>query len=191
MTTLLVFSGLFAFAQSAVPAAPNCDQILGTTKAAMQKEADANCKSVTRCVTCTDKKLGQLLYTTMVVNPTSKCASSGSKASMDTNVAERGPAGTTAKATVDRPTAPSFELVQERCEDGTGINIDVFMPGNAMQCTKDQYAFLWEIDGGKGGHAANLQCACGKVAQLTVTEIKTGLSQMRRIELLPCSKSKE
>ena len=192
---LLLFSCQFANAQrnkvaqrsSALPVLPACDVILSSTKAEMQKVADATCKSVTRCVPCSDARLGQDVYVTLVVNPiAADCVPAKAQAS-GTVQAERAPPPTPAANEV-LPENPVFEIRQARCEDGTGVDLDVFIPGNAMQCSKDQYAFLWEIDGGKGGHAPTLNCACGKTAQLTVTDIKTGRSLTKEVTLLPCGK---
>ena len=189
LASLFLFAGQFVSAQNAIPAPPSCDQILSSTKAAMQKEADANCRSVTRCVACTDKKSAQVIYATMIVDPSAqRCKTAPTKAAGNTMAAERSPVKAAGKAAEILPETPVFEFLQERCEDGTGVNLDVYIAGNAMRCTKDQYAFLWEIDGGKGGHATRQECICGKVAQLTLTDTKTGLSQTKRVELLPCAK---
>jgi len=174
-------------AQDAIPAPPACDLIIENAQAELQKEADAGCKTAMRCVACTDKKSGAVVYANMVAHP--KCLpQSDAKAAAAAPTDRKKPTGVTATATDTRPAPPHFEIIQERCEDGSGADLTVFIPGNAMRCSKDQYSFLWEIDGGKGGHAPDLQCACGKVAELTVTDIKTGLSQTKRLELLPCGK---
>lgn len=194
---LVFFSCQFANAQkrtaqrsSAIPALPVCDKILSEAKAEMQKQADATCKSVTRCVPCNDTRLNHNLYVTLVVNPiAAKCMPAKAQASGAVQAERAPPAAAVAPAANEiLPENPVFEIRQAVCENGAGVDLDVFIPGNAMQCSKDQYSFLWEIDGGKGGHSSTINCACGKTAQLTVTEIKTGRSLTKEVTLLPCGK---
>lgn len=185
-------SGLFCLstitlsAQDALPAPPACDKIMATTQGDLQKQADASCKTVTRCIACSEKKSGAVAYVTLVAQP--KCnapANSDVAAAAVTDRKKQAGVVTTSKT---RPELPNFDILQQRCEDGSGADLSPFIPGDAAQCNKDRYSYLWEIDGGKGGHAPDLKCVCGKVAVLTVTDSQTGLSRSKQIELLPCGK---
>ncbi len=185
LSGLFCLTTVFLSAQDAIPAPPACDKIMASTQGDLQIQADASCKTVTRCIACTEKKSGAVAYVTLVAQP--KC-----KAQPNSNVAAAAPTDRKkqvgATITNTRPELPNFDIIQQRCEDGSGADLSPFIPGDAAQCSKDRYSYLWEVDGGKGGHAADLKCACGKVAKLTVTDMKTGLSHTKQIELLPCGK---
>jgi hypothetical protein len=185
LASLFCLSANLTLAQDAIPAPPTCDKVLATTQADLQKQADATCTTATRCVACSEKKSGAVVYATLLAQPNCKTPPRETRANPSANTDFNKP-NTVAKAADTRPGPPVFDIFQERCEDGSGVDLDVFIPGNAMECSKDQYSFLWEVDGGKGGHTADLKCACGKTAKLTVTNIKTGLSYTKRVELLPC-----
>jgi hypothetical protein len=173
-------------AQDAIPAPPACDKIMASTQGDLQKEADANCKTATRCIACTEKKSGAVAYVTLVAQP--KCnVRSNNDVAAAAPTDRKTPAGAAA-TTKTRPAPPTFDILQQRCEDGSGIDLKPLIPGDAAECSKDRYSYLWEIDGSKGGHASDLKCACGKVATLTVTDAKTGLSYSRQVKLSPCRK---
>lgn len=187
LTGLFLSAALFVSAQPE-KAPPTCDQALASAQAELQKQANETCYSATRCITCTEKKSGAVVYATLVAKPTCKPDRKQKADPSPTSMAEHNKPNTVAKAAEPRPAPPMVDVLQQRCEDGSGVDLSVFIPGNTLQCGKGDFSFLWEVDGGKNGHAAELQCVCGKVAQVTVTDTKTGLSSVKRIELMPCGK---
>ncbi len=184
---LFCLPAVFSTAQNAIEVPPPCGDVLASTQAELQKMANATCRSATRCVPCTEKKSGAVVYATLLAQPRCKAPEVPTKVQGPAQT-ERNPPQPNVAQAEPKPTLPVFEIVQQRCESGQGADLSVYIPGNTLQCGKGQYAFLWEIDGGKGGHADTVPCACGKIAQLTVTDIKTGLSQTKKLELIPCSK---
>lgn len=186
-------SGLFCLttvnlsAQGALPAPPACDKIMATAQGDLQKQADASCKTETRCIVCSEKKSGAVAYVTLVAQPKCNAPANGDVAAAA--ITDRKKQVGIATTTNTRPELPNFDILLQRCEDGSGADLKPFIPGDAAQCNKERYSYLWEIDGGKGGHAADLKCACGKVAKLTVTDSQTGLSQTKQVALLPCGKN--
>jgi hypothetical protein len=147
-------------------AEPNfCDAVLEATSKKLQDEANATCTTQYNCVECTDRKTGMKLYATMVVQPTNPTCKVVTEISVKEDAVSR---GSEAKAVDFRA-----ELLQSPCFAG-GTNLEVFLPGYGQ--ASREFSYLWEIDGSKGGHLPNVQCACGKEAKVRVTQLATGES---------------
>ncbi len=175
---LLMLSATGATAQNAntvtskKPATPHCDEILPTVKKQAQQEANQNCKTVTVCTECIEKASKLKIDAVQVIQPTCDGA-----AQMEDLVVESKVAYKTMRLNV--------QILQSPCIN-KGMNLEAFVPGANQNPNRSQYAFLWEIDGKKAGHEKTINCTCGKVAVVRVTDTNSGISISRTARLKGC-----
>lgn len=143
-----------------------CDQFIEATNKKLKEEANATCTTQYTCVECTDRTSNMKIYATMVVQPDNPNCKGASEISIKEDAVSRG-------AEKKGTTEFRAELLQSPCITG-GTNLEVFIPGYGK--ASQAFSYLWEIDGGKGGHLPSLQCACGKEAKVRVTQLATGES---------------
>ncbi len=141
-----------------------CDQVITATNKKLKEEANATCASQHTCVECTDRTTMMKIYATMVVQPDKPNCKMVSEIAISDDAVSRG---------TETRTGFRAELLQSPCFAG-GTNLEVFLPGYGE--ASREFSYLWEIDGGKGGHLPTIQCACGKEAKVRVTQLATGES---------------
>lgn len=84
------------------------------------------------------------------------------------------------------PSLPfNFNLIASHCiAGGVGLSVDIENPS--------EYAFLWEINGGHGGHdMSTLTCLCGDSATVYIMRLADGVSISKSIALPPCGAEKK
>jgi hypothetical protein len=147
-----------ADAKKAVPAKVKyCDTALPEAEKRMKAEANNTCTTQHICVECTERTSKVTIAATMVVQP------------------DKGNCKPVTDITCEECDAVDFtaRILQSPCFAG-GTNLEVIIPGYGKDSR--EFSYLWEIDGGKGGHLASIQCACGKIARVRVTQLATGKS---------------
>ena len=153
-------------ASNSLAEANYCDQVLAATSKKLKAEANSTCATQYTCVECTDRTTMMKIYATMVVQPDNPICKMATEIAVKEDAASRG---------ADKEPTSRFraELLQSPCFAG-GTNLEVFLPGYGQ--ASREFSYLWEVDGGKGGHLPSLQCACGKEAKVRVTQLATGES---------------
>jgi hypothetical protein len=141
-----------------------CDQVIANTNKRLKEEANATCATQHTCVECTDRTTMMKIYATMVVQPDKPGCKVATEIAISDDAVSRG---------TETRTGFRAELLQSPCFAG-GTNLEVFLPGYGQ--ASREFSYLWEIDGGKGGHLPTIQCACGKEAKVKVTQLATGES---------------
>lgn len=182
MLTVIAATVLLQPAQAQSPTNPGreyCDELLPKVQKELQDDANAQCQTLYVCLECVERKSNQVLYATIVVQPTSpNCRSLKEISTLDTPPSRGN----------EKPKRPRFqvEIIQSPCF-AEGNNLEVFIPGWG-QGTRE-FSYLWEIDGNKGGHLPSVTCACGKEARVRVTHLPSGESVVKIIKLSPCNDS--
>ena len=153
-----------------------------------QITANAECRTVLQCVECTDSKSKEKTCKTVSVQPDKKSCLNASEIPQNVNIGTP----SNGKQTLVEPFV--VEIIQNYCYNG-GISLEAMVPvdGQSSMDGKAQasmYSFLWEIDGGKGGHSARLHCVTGKKATVRVTKLSSGESVTRVVNLTTASAQK-
>lgn len=148
--------------------APYCDELLPRLVEQMQVEAESNCKTVTNCVLCRDRKVDADLYITLFAQPNSqKCKRAAVDIAYKLEKSQRVPDFT-------------FEVLQSVCIK-SGVNLELSFPDRNIETAK--YSFAWEVDGKPAGTKMQVNCVCGKTASVTVTEKATRRKVVKTMRL--------
>lgn len=189
LAATIICTAALVTAQKPTPGVQKCNALISDVQNAIQKQADESCRTITEQIACTDDKTGRVVYTTLVAQPRCKTIKNNKVQKAMKNQPKAGAPKATSgddPGPGTRPAAPYVDIMQWTCEAGTGLDLEVFVPGNATRCETNRYSYIWEIDGRKQGHAAQLQCICGRKAKVTVTDSQTGLSTTKEIDLMGC-----
>lgn len=163
---------------------PYCDEVIPAKKAEMQKDANENCKTVSTCVNCMERKSKIQICAALTVQPDAKSQNCRPVAVEKTVVEKR--ASKSRGTGISEATAEPFSLdvLQSVCETGGGTDLSVSIDNNKT-CNDSNYSILWEIDGKKAGHEAKVECICGRSATVRVTD-PDGNVVSRTIRLNTC-----
>ncbi|MBK8555157.1 MAG: hypothetical protein IPL65_05010 [Lewinellaceae bacterium] len=179
--------------KTAKSALPYCDAVLKTEKVALQKEANSACASKMVCMPCMERTTKTAIHACLVAHPTTPaCAAVGAE---PVEVERAAPSGTANRnQTPANNTAVAqafdFEIMRSVC-DRSGVSLEVFIPGNTCGDTRETYTYLWELDGGKGGHESKVECTCAKEVKVIVTKSSTGERVTKMIRLQPTCESND
>ncbi len=134
-----------------------CDAALPAAEKRLKADANNTCTTQHICVECTERTSKVTIAATVVVQP------------------DKGNCKPVTDITCKECDAVDFtaRILQSPCFAG-GTNLEVLLPGYGEGSR--EFSYLWEIDGGKGGHLPSIQCACGKEARVRVTQLATGKS---------------
>ncbi|MBK9013776.1 MAG: hypothetical protein IPM82_06640 [Saprospiraceae bacterium] len=70
-----------------------------------------------------------------------------------------------------------YNIISSFCyADGLSLGVNIAYP--------KKYTYLWEINGGPGGHNITVDCVCGSYAKIRVMRLSDGL-QVSKIIFLP------
>ncbi|MEZ4943082.1 MAG: hypothetical protein R3D58_19570 [Saprospiraceae bacterium] len=148
--------------------APYCDDVLPKLVEQMQAEAESNCKTVSNCVRCRDRKVDADMYITLFAQPNSqKCKRAVVDIAYKLEKSQRQPDFT-------------FEVIQSGCIK-SGVNLEISFPDRNIE-TAD-YTFAWEVDGKPAGTKMQVNCVCGKTASVTVTQKTTRRKVVKTMRL--------
>ncbi|MCB0532267.1 MAG: hypothetical protein H6574_08215 [Lewinellaceae bacterium] len=155
-------------AASADQIAPYCDELLPKVLEQMQIEAESNCKTVSNCILCRDRKVDADLYITLFAQPNSqKCKRAVTDIAYKLEKKQRVPDFT-------------FEVLQSTCIK-SGVSLELSFPDRNIETSK--YSFAWEVDGKPAGTQMQVNCVCGKTASVTVTEKATRRKVVKTMRL--------
>lgn len=147
---------------------PYCDDVLPKLVEQMQVEAESNCKTVSNCVRCRDRKVEADMYITLFAQPNSqKCKRAAVDIAYKLEKSQRQPDFT-------------FEVLQSVCIK-SGVNLDLSFPDHNIETAN--YSFAWEVDGKPAGTKMQVHCVCGKTASVTVTEKATRRKVVKTMRL--------
>ena len=158
-----------------------CEEAVKAARKANQVRANAECRTVFQCVECIDSRSKEKTCKSLSVQPDKKSCLNASEIPQNINI------GTSPsdKQTVVEPFG--LEIIQNHCYNG-GVSLEAIVPTDGQsnidgKAQATMYSFLWEIDGGKGGHAAVLNCVTGKKATVRVTKLSSGEAVTRVVNL--------
>jgi hypothetical protein len=85
-----------------------------------------------------------------------------------------------AEEKISPATVFSYDLMLSYCfGGGATVRVDLANP--------EEYVFLWEVDGGHGGHdSSSIACICGTSATVHVTRLSDGVKISRTAALPAC-----
>ena len=150
-----------------------CDAKLPPEGKRLQELANETCTTQTACVACMDRASKIALAATLVVQPDKE----GCKPATDIATED---AAISKGAQKQKPTSFHAQILQSPCIAG-GTSLEVYIPGSGH--ASREFSYLWELDGGKGGHQPKQTCICGKWAKVRVTRLATGESVTLSIKL--------
>jgi hypothetical protein len=143
-----------------------CELLLPKLERELKDEANATCTTQSACVECLDKASRIALAATLVVQPDKEGCKPATDITTDDAALSRG-------SQKQKPASFRAQILQSPCIAG-GTSLEVYIPGYGH--ASREFSYLWEIDGGKGGHLPKLTCICGKSARVRVTRLATGES---------------
>lgn len=155
----------------------SCKLVLAKAQKALQLKANDECRTLIQCVSCEDPQTKQKTCVKVVAQPQrSKCGQA-----VEVVPLEQG------SATSGFQNGFEVEIVQWPCYE-RGVSLEAVVVGNGEESVDGKaqasaYSFLWEIDGGKGGHGSILSCIQGSKATVRVTKLSTGVSVIRSVKL--------
>jgi len=146
----------------------SCDAVLPSVLAELQKEADKTCKTAIHCVPCTDRSTGYPVYVTLYAEPKApRCNVLTSE--------EYLPAENPSKLLALR-----FEVLQSVCTK-EGVSLTISFPDPRVNV--ENYDISWEMNQRIIGRGVQVNCVCGKIVNLTVTERATGRAAKKQLTL--------
>lgn len=160
-----------------LPSTPTCDKVLPTVKKEAQDEANQTCSTITTCTECIDKATKIKINAVQVIQPTCDGASTIDEVN-------------SSQAVSYKKQRFNYDILQSPCTK-EGTSLEIYMPGLNNRVDKNKYSYMWEVDGKKAGHEKAINCVCGNVVTVKVTELKSGFSISKKATLKRCNVSKQ
>ncbi len=161
-----------------------CDELISTTKNALQKKANSGCKSTRTTIPCQDRKSGADVQVVIMAHP--------AKGNCRTTVKVT---DITASQLKTRGGKADFEVevMQEECPKG-GVTLTAYVPGDGSPDKKKSYDFKWMVgseasdsdeqsDGEVFDSDQQAECVSSEETTLIVTDIETGQTVVKNITL--------
>lgn len=146
----------------------SCEAVLPSVLAELQKEADKNCKTAVRCIPCTDRSTGYPVYVTLYAEPkTPRC----NVITGEEYLPSEGPS---------KLLAVRFEVLQSVCTK-EGVTLTISFPDPRVNV--NDFDISWEMNQRIIGRGQEVNCVCGKIVNLTVTERATGRAAKKQLTL--------
>ena len=75
-----------------------------------------------------------------------------------------------------------YNIISSFCyADGLSLGVNIAYP--------KKYTYLWEINGGPGGHNITVDCVCGSYAKVRVMRLSDGLQVSKTMSLPKCKEA--
>lgn len=192
---LAVFTLLFvtpSWAQKANPAAkapakekagklPYCDQAAGFYGPDLQSRANLECRTVQPCVDCIDRANNKQTCVRVTVQPNQEASCRAQiKAVDDAKTAQAAPN----KAPTPDQNDFMLTLLQNPCYfDGITLQVQANRLNSTLPDNPKDYTYAWTIDNMPMGNSNYVYCASGRIASVKVTQIATGRSMTKSVEI--------